>query len=284
MSSAQGLVIDLEDWYHPELVRRKVSGDPEVQIEEATQPILHLLDRYGVKASFFVLGEVMEKSPALIETIFKKGHEIASHGYSHKPLWEIGEEGFREEMRRFHSLAHQVLGPVKMKGFRAPTYSLNSQTKWGIKILVELGYQYDASICPVKLTRLYGLEGAPTRPYRISGDDLRREDPGSPLIEFPMSVLEWMGLKIPISGGFYLRLIPLPFLRRGLKKIKHNRPFLVYFHPWEGHVGIPRLTLPLRDQFITYYGIGRALKKLEALLKEFSFTRIDRLLGLEGRS
>jgi len=284
MSSANGLVIDLEDWYHPELVRKHVPADPPIQIEEATSPLLDLLDQYGVKASFFVLGEVVKKSPSLIETIFKKGHEIACHGYSHQPLWEIGEEGFRKDMERFHSLVHRVLGPLKLKGFRAPTYSLNSRTKWTIKILVELGYQYDASICPVKLTPLYGLEGAPTKPYRISKEDLRREDPASPLIEFPMSVLEWMGLKIPISGGFFLRLIPLPILRWGLKKIRQDHPFLLYFHPWEGYLGTPRLNLTLKDRFITYYGIRSALKKLEACLKDFSFTRIDRLLGLEDLS
>lgn len=284
MKSIHGLSIDLEDWYHPELVRKRIHGDFRVQVDEATHPLLNLLDRYQVKATFFVLGDVAEKSPALIETIFKKGHEIASHGFSHRPLWELDERGFREEMVRFHSIIQKILGPLKIKGFRAPTFSLDNRTKWAIRILVDLGYQYDASICPVKLNRLYGLQGAPTHPYRPSVEDLRTENPEGPLIEFPMPVLEWMGLRVPISGGFYLRLIPLPILHWGLKRISRSHPFFVYLHPWEGYVETPHVKLPLTDRFITYYGIGRALKKLEALLKEFEFTRMDRILGLEEAS
>jgi len=284
MKSIHALSIDLEDWYHPELVRKRISGDFSVQIDEATQPILNLLDRYQVKATFFVLGEVAEKSPALIETILQKGHEIASHGFSHRPLWELDENGFREEMMRFHAVIQKVLGPVKIKGFRAPTFSLDNRTRWAVKILVELGYQYDASIFPVKLNRLYGLAGAPTKPYRLSIEDLRTEDPNSSLIEFPMSVLEWMGMRIPISGGFYLRLTPLPLLRWGLKKISRCHPFFLYLHPWEGHLRTPHLKLPLADRIITYYCMKGVLKKLEALFMEFEFTRMDRILGLEEAS
>jgi polysaccharide deacetylase family protein (PEP-CTERM system associated) len=284
MKSIHALSIDLEDWYHPELVRKRISGDFIVQIDEATQPILKLLDRYQVKATVFVLGEVAEKSPALIETIYHKGHEIASHGFSHRPLWELDEDGFREEMMRFHAVIQKVLGPMRIKGFRAPTFSLDNRTKWAIKILVELGYQYDASIFPVKLNRLYGLTGAPTKPYRISMEDLRTENPNSSLIEFPMSVLEWMGMRIPISGGFYLRLTPLPLLRWGLKKISRCHPFFLYLHPWEGYLRTPHLKLPLADRIITYYGMKGVLKKLEALFKEFEFTRMDRILGLEEAS
>ncbi len=284
MKSIHALSIDLEDWYHPELVRKRISGDVIAQIDEATQPILDLLDRYQVKATVFVLGEVAEKSPALIETICHKGHEIASHGFSHRPLWELDEDGFREEMIRFHAVIQKVLGPVKIKGFRAPTFSLDNRTKWAVKVLIEQGYQYDASIFPVKLNRLYGLTGAPTKPYRLSMEDLRAEDPHSSLIEFPMSVLEWMGMRIPISGGFYLRLTPLPLLRWGLKKISRCHPFFLYLHPWEGHLGTPHLKLPLADRIISYYGMKGVLKKLEALLKEFEFTRMDRILGLEEAS
>ena len=284
MKSIHALAIDLEDWYHPELVRKRVSGDPDGQIEEATQVILNLLALYQVVATFFVVGEVAEKFPGLIRKIFEGGHEIGSHGFSHRPLWEMDENHFREEMIRFHSVIQEVLGDVKIRGFRAPTFSLDNGTRWATKVLTELGYEYDASICPVKLNRLYGLRGAPTTPYRLSLRDLRREDPDSPLFEFPMSVLEWMGLRIPVGGGFYFRVIPLALLRLSLKKIGQRNSFLLYFHPWEGYVGTPQLKLPLADRFITYYGIGRALKKLEVFLKEFSFTRIDRLLGLEDIS
>jgi len=280
MKSIHALAIDLEDWYHPELVRKRISGDPDGQIEEATQAILNLLACYQVVATFFVVGEVAEKFPRLIKRIFEGGHEIGSHGFSHRPLWELDENRFREEMIRFNSVIQKVLGSVRIRGFRAPTFSLDNGTRWATKVLTELGYEYDASICPVKLNRLYGLRGAPTTPYRLSLNDLRREDPDSPLLEFPMSVLEWMGLRIPMGGGFYFRLIPLALLRLGLKRIGQYHSFLLYFHPWEGYVGTPQLKLPLADRFITYYGIGRTWKKLESLFRDFQFTRVDRILGL----
>ena len=280
MKSIHALAIDLEDWYHPELVRKRISGDPDGQCEEAGQLLLNLLARYQVVATFFVVGEVAEKFPGLIKRIFEGGHEIGSHGFSHRPLWELNENQFREEMIRFHSVIQRVLGSVKIRGFRAPTFSLENRTRWAAKVLTELGYEYDASICPVKLNRLYGLRGAPTTPYRLSLEDLKREDPNSPLIEFPMTVLEWMGLRIPMGGGFYFRLIPLPLLRSGLRRIGQYHPFLLYFHPWEGYWGTPHLRLPLADRFITYYGMSRTWKKLESLFRDFRFTRVDRILGL----
>ena len=280
MKPIHALSIDLEDWYHPELVRKRVPGEPDDQIEEATQAVLNLLARHQVAATFFVVGELAERHPGLIRKIFEGGHEIGSHGFSHRPLWEMDEYDFREEMIRFHSVIQGVLGAVKIRGFRAPTFSLDNGTRWAAKVLAELGYEYDASICPVKLNRLYGLGGAPTTPYRLSLNDLRREDPNSPLVEFPMSVLEWMGLRIPVGGGFYFRVIPLSLLRLSLKRIGQCHSFLLYFHPWEGYVGTPHLKLPLADRFITYYGIARTWKKLQSLFRDFQFTRVDRILGL----
>lgn len=280
MEVINALSIDLEDWYHPELVRKSVGQCPVSQIEDATRPVLNLLDSYEVKATFFVLGELGERNPGLIESIFQRGHEVGCHGFSHKPLWELDEGLFREELRRFHSVMERILGKVKIKGFRAPTFSLDHRTKWALKVLLDHGYQYDASVFPVKLNRLYGMDGAPTRPYRISFEDVRKEDPQSPLLEFPMPLLTLGRLKIPISGGFYLRIFPITFLHWGLKRINREGPFFLYFHPWESYGKTPRLNLPLYNYMITYYGIRSALGKLEFLLKHFRFTRVDRVLGL----
>ena len=280
MEMINALSIDLEDWYHPELVRKRSGGSPVPQIAAATQPILDLLDRYETKASFFILGEVAEGHPDLIQSIYERGHEIGCHGFSHKPLWELDENSFRKELEQFHGVMERILGKVEIKGFRAPTFSLDHRTKWALKVLVDFGYQYDASIFPVKLNRVYGLKGAPLEPYRISLENIVEEDPRSPLIEFPFPLLTIGRLKIPIAGGFYLRMIPLPFLYWGLRRINQIRPFLVYFHPWEGHRKTPKQRLPLYDHLITYYGSRSALGKLEYLLKRFRFTRVDEILGL----
>jgi peptidoglycan-N-acetylglucosamine deacetylase len=271
--------VDLEEWYHSELVEGRRSSVSLAA--EATYPLLDLLDRYETQASFFVVGEVAEQNPELIRSILARGHEIGCHTFSHTLLWKLDEPSFRKELERFRSIMEGIAGGIRIKGFRAPCFSLDNRAKWALPVLSEFGYQYDASIFPVKINPLYGIRGAPLQPYRISFEDVRKEDPRSPLLEFPASVLTLKGLKWPISGGFYLRATPLPLLHWGLKRINRKRAFLLYFHPWEGSATTPRLKLPLFNRLISYYGTDSAMRKLEFLLKCFKFTRMDRFLGLE---
>jgi len=278
MAVVNALSIDLEEWYHSELVGGRRSRFS--QAAEATKPILDLLDRYQTKASFFVVGEVAEQNPDLIRSIFQKGHEIGCHTFSHKLVWNLGESLFREDLERFHLLMQKILGRVEIKGFRAPCFSIDNRNKWALKVLLDFGYQYDASIFPLKISPLYGISGAPTRPYRISFEDVRKEDSQSPLMEYPLCPLTIGRLKIPISGGFYMRALPRSFLYWGLRRINRSQPFLVYFHPWEGYEKTPRFALPLFNRVISYYGISSALKKFEFLLKHFRFVRLDQTLGL----
>lgn len=278
MEIVNAFSIDLEEWYHSELVEGKRS--PISQAAEATQPILDLLDQYQTKASFFIVGEVAEQNPGLIHSIFQRGHEIGCHGFSHRPLWKLNESLFREELEHFHSVMERILGKITIKGFRAPSFSLDNRTRWALGVLRDFGYQYDASIFPVKLNPFYGVKGAPTHPYRISLNDVRKEDPTSPLMEFPMCPLTIGLLKIPIAGGFYLRIFPLPFLYWGFRRMNRQHPFILYFHPWEGNPKTPRLKLPIFNRLISYYGIRSAKEKLEFLLRHFRFTRIDQVLEL----
>jgi len=272
------LSIDLEEWYHSELVEGRRSRTS--QAAEATKPILDLLDQYQTKASFFVVGEVAEQNPDLIQSIFQRGHEIGCHTFSHKLVWNLDESHLRGELDRFHSIMQKILGKANIKGFRAPCFSIDNRNKWALKVLSDFGYQYDASIFPLKINPLYGIRGAPTRPYRISFEDVRKEDPQSPLMEFPLCPLKIAGLRIPISGGFYLRALPQSFLHWGLGRINRSQPFLVYFHPWEGYEKTPRFKLPFYNRVISYYGISSALKKFEFLLRRFRFARVDEVLDL----
>lgn len=278
MEKINALAIDTEEWFHSELL----GGErrPPFQAGEATRKVLSLLDRHRIKASFFIVGEVAQRHPDLIRSIVEKGHEIGCHGFSHHPLWKLNMDLFREELEHFHSVMEGILGKVEIKGFRAPSFSLDNRTKWALQTLVDFGYQYDASIFPVKLSPLYGVSGAPMRPYRISLKDVREEDPSSPLIEFPTPPLVLGKLKIPIAGGFYLRMLPLSFLHWGLSRINRSHPFLLYFHPWEGHTETPRLKLSFLNSIISRYGIDSALQKLESLLSHFKFGRVDQVLGL----
>jgi len=272
------LAIDTEEWFHSELLGGE--RPPIFQAPEATRQVLDLLDRYRVKASFFIVGEVAERHPDLVREIVLKGHEIGCHGFSHHPLWKLNEGLFREELKHFHSIMEDILGKFPIRGFRAPCFSLDNRTKWALQTLVDFGYRYDASIFPVKLNPHYGVSGAPMRPYRISLEDVREEDPSSPLIEFPTPPLALGKLKIPIAGGFYLRMFPVSFLHWGLRRINQKQPFLLYFHPWEGYPETPRLKLPFLNRIISYYGIDSALQKLESLLIHFRFGRVDQALGL----
>jgi len=278
MEKINALSIDLEEWYHSELVEGRRSSFS--QATEATQPMLDLLERYQTKATFFVVGEVAEQNPRLIQSIFERGHEIGCHTFSHTLVWELGENLFRQELERFQSVMERILGKIKIKGFRAPCFSIDNRNKWALRVLADFGYQYDASIFPLKINPLYGINGAPTRPYPISFEDIRREDPQSPLMEFPMCPLRIGGLKIPIAGGFYLRMFPSRFLSWGLKRINQSQPFILYVHPWESYEKTPRFNLPLYKRIISYYGIDSVMIKLEYLLKDFLFARVDRVLGL----
>src|SRR3972149_6672622 len=222
MTVINAMSIDLEEWYHSELVEGRRSSFS--QVAEATSPILDLLDRYQTKASFFIVGEVAEQNPGLIQSIFERGHEIGCHTFSHRLVWNLGESLFRDELERFQSVMEKILGKVKIKGFRAPCFSIDNRNKWALRVLLDFGYQYDASIFPLKITPLYGISGAPTRPYRISFEDVRREDPQSPLMEYPFCPLMIGRLKIPISGGVYLRILPLSLLYWGLRRINRSQP------------------------------------------------------------
>lgn len=276
------LSVDLEDWYHPQLLKDKVAPDKRSSlIRESCAPLLGLLDRHRVKATFFILGETAQNDPELVRLIHSQGHEIASHGMSHQPLWEIGREGFRKELEEFEQVMQEILGKdFRARGFRAPSFSLDNSTRWALEVLAEKKYLYDSSIFPVK-NKLYGLAGAPLGIYYPSTADLKKQGPAGGILEFPMAACMVFGIRVPVSGGFYFRAIPLFLLKMFLKKINRRRPFVFYLHPWETCPRTPRIKgLSATDRFITYWGINGFLKKLERLLDDFDFAPINQVLGL----
>lgn len=280
------LTIDVEDWFHPELVRDHIDlAKAEGRASEAVAILLDLLNKYKVKATFFILGEVAQRSPDLIRKIHREGHELGCHGMSHRMLKDLGEKAFRQELHDFRNLMREILGNVEIRGFRAPTFSLGLDTRWALPILKDFGYRYDSSIFPTKifLNRIYGVENAPRFPYRISFDDPGREDPKSPLWEFPATLIQMMGVRFPFSGGFYLRAIPFSLFKEALKWINREGPFNIYLHPWEWDRSTPRVPLSLYSRLVTYYGMKNVLLKLEGLLRTFSFSRMDKVLEKIGQ-
>ena len=281
------LSIDVEEWFHPELVRERVAPqERRTHIETSLAPLVRLLDRYNVKATFFFLGEVAAGHRELVQRLHDEGHEIACHGMSHLPLGGLGRTRFREELEAFTDLMRQTLGDVRIRGFRAPTFSLNSETAWALPLLSGLGFEYDASLFPARIpgNDLYGVRGAPRSPYHVSFDDFLREDPQNPFIEFPNTVLFLGGIPVPLAGGFYLRVIPSWVLAKGLERVNRSSPFNLYIHPWETDPQTPRVPLDWKSRWITYHGIDSALAKLEFLLGRFAFSRVDRVLACHLQS
>lgn len=272
------LTIDLEFWYTAELVREFAPKIREDQIVESLEPLLCLLDKHNTKATFFVLGSVAEKYPELIKYIHDKGHEIASHGYSHRTLYDLGKESFDHEIKKSIYILKSITGESPI-GFRAPTFSINNSTKWAFEILEKYGFKYDSSIFPIK-TMLYGEPTAPLHIYRPSRHDVTKDDPNGNIIEFPMTVWK-LGKNFPICGGFYLRFLPSFFLNSSLKLVNKTKPAIIYIHPWETYSETPSLNLPRFSKFITYYNINSTLNKFDSLLREFKFTRVKDVLKKE---
>lgn len=273
------LVIDLEHWHSPELLKNHLHN-PQILIDqdlESSRPILELLDKYHIKATFAVLGSVAEKHPELIKEIYNCGHEIASHAYSHKTLHELGKTGFEDEVCRSVDLLYSITGE-KPIGFRAPSFSIDNTSKWAFEILENYGFKYDASIFPIK-TMLYGEPNAPLEIYKPFKEDVTQNDPNGKIIEFPMTVLR-LGTNIPLAGGFYMRVLPFWALKRGINIVNEKRPAIIYIHPWELNPNTPRLNLPLFSRIITYYGINSNLRKLTYLFNNFGFTSIRNILEI----
>ncbi len=275
------LCIDLEPWYSAELLKDFVpdnKDDIEDQIVESVTLVLDLLNKYQVKATFAVLGIVAEKHPELIRNIFENEHEIASHAYSHKTLYELGEEGFEDEVKKSVIILESITGR-KPVGFRAPSFSLNNSTIWALKILQKYGFKYDASIFPFK-THLYGVPDAPINLYKPSNVVVAREDSQGEIIEFPATVVRLL-VNIPVSGGFYFRAIPLDILKWSIKTVNRTRPAILYIHPWEMYPLTPVIKkMPWQSRFLTYYARDRSLAKFEELLKTFKFAPVNRVIEM----
>ena len=281
MAESAAISVDVEDWYHPELVRDRVpANDPRSIVRSATAAILDRLRRHRVRATFFVLGDVARRHPDLVRRIADEGHELGAHGDTHRPLWTLTPESFRAELRAARAAVRDALGTDPMIGFRAPTFSLDRGTAWALDVLADEGFRYDSSVFPVRV-RLYGVAGAPLDIYRV-GRDPAVPDPNGRLVEFPVAVLELAGRRLPVAGGFYLRALPAPLLLWALDRIVRRRPAALYLHPWECAPDVPRVRLPALDSWITYLGLRSAPHKLEALLRRYAMAPMRDILERGG--
>lgn len=247
--------VDVEQWFHRSALRGYVKDNSAYSfnkhVVKATQEVLEIFDKYDKITTFFVLGEVAEVLPELVEEIAERGHEVAFHGYSHKRLHELGRDKFQKEVEKGVSTLHRIT-KQKVRGFRAPDFSLNNKTSWALGILEDNGFEYDSSIFPT-VTPQYGLHADICRPYFPSPADPSKEDPSQKIMEFPMLVRRIGFFKIPAAGGFYLRLFGPQFVLDSIRDInRQGHPAMCYVHPWEIH-GFPKVNMPIHKKLYAYY-------------------------------
>lgn len=261
--------IDVEEWYHTVLFyKNNPKEEKATNLDNNIREILLLLDKYNTKATFFVVGLVAERHPELIFEIFRNGHEISSHGYSHELVYKLNPKEFFCDVKRSLSILTEITNH-KILGYRAPTWSITENMAWAIDMLKSLGLMYDSSIYPLGLN----LKGNRNLPYKIRDG----------LIEFPPSTFYRLGLNLPFAGGTFLRFLNKDFIRKITNELnKKGFPVMVFFHSWEFDNNVPIVGMPLWKKFIQYSNVRTVREKMALLLKEFRFYPVKEMLNKYG--
>jgi polysaccharide deacetylase family protein (PEP-CTERM system associated) len=271
--------VDVEDWYQVADFDAVIPFDDwdryESRVLQNTERVLALLDEAGVKGTFFVLTWNAERHPEIVRRIVAQGHEVATHGYAHRIVYDQTPEEFRADVARAKKTLEDIIGEPVL-GYRAPSFSFTTKSLWAPDVLLDLGLRYDSSIFPVK-DALYGLPDADRFPYVL------RERDGRKLIEFPITTTPFFGRNLPLGGGGYLRLLPYLYMRWGMRRVNRGegRSALVYVHPWELDPEQPRVKTAGKRGFSSHYvNLASTESKLKRLLRDFRFVPMRDLLDL----
>jgi polysaccharide deacetylase family protein (PEP-CTERM system associated) len=273
------MTVDVEDYFQVSAFEGQISrlhwDSFESRVCRNTERLLEMFDEANVTATFFVLGWVAERFPALVQRIAAEGHEIASHGYEHRLVYELTPAEFAADLRRAKMVLEDAAGrPVV--GYRAPSYSITERSLWAFDVLIAEGYAYDASVFPIHHDR-YGIPQSPRHPYRV-----HRE--GGALWELPGSTVRLGGQNFPIGGGGYFRLLPYGWTRRGIAAVneREGKPVMFYLHPWEIDPGQPRLGGSFVSRLRHYRNLDKTESRLRKLLSEFEFGTAMAMLSGQG--
>jgi polysaccharide deacetylase family protein (PEP-CTERM system associated) len=272
--------VDVEDWFQVSDFEAQVSFSDwdryESRVERNTRRVLSLLAEFKVKATFFILTWNAERFPGLVEEIAADGHEVATHGYSHRLVYEQGKDLYRRDLEKSQEILRRILGhPVR--GYRAPSFSVTAQSMWALDVMLETGIEYDSSIFPVR-DLLYGMPGALRFPFVIHSAGSRK------LVEFPMTTTRLGNRNLPLGGGAYLRLLPYQYMRWGMRRVnREGEVAVVYLHPWEIDPAQPRLKSRGKRGISTHYvNLGSMEDKLRRLLTDFRFAPVSQVLKDRG--
>jgi polysaccharide deacetylase family protein (PEP-CTERM system associated) len=266
--------VDVEDyfqvWAFSGVIERARWDDYPLRAEDNTRRLLDLFDEKDAKATFFTLGWVAERAPRLMREIAERGHEVASHGYDHKKVFDQSPDEFRADLVKTRKILEDASG-ARVRGFRAAGFSIDARTPWAHQILAETGHDYSSSSHPIAHDH-YGDPNAPRSPYGAGG-----------IIEAPVATAEIFGRRISCAGGGWFRAAPYavakPLIERAAETL--GGPVIFYLHPWEVDPGQPRVdAAPLKSKLRHYLNLGAMEGKLARLLDAFPWTRIDNALGL----
>jgi polysaccharide deacetylase family protein (PEP-CTERM system associated) len=275
-----GLSVDVEDWFQvgafENVIARGDWGSIQLRVEDNVERIIDLFARANVHATFFTLGWVAERAPALIRRIAEAGHEIASHGYDHARVFTFDRAQFGEDIRKARTILEDCSGQ-KVTGYRAPSFSIDARTPWAYDELVAQGYVYSSSVAPITHDH-YGWREAPRFAFRpVRGADL---------IEVPVTTAMIGGRRVAAGGGGFFRVLPYAFSRWAIRQVntREQRPAVFYFHPWEIDPDQPRVAAaPMRSKLRHYTNLDKMADKLTDLVGEFRWDRMDVVAVGESR-
>ncbi len=277
--TVNAMTVDVEDYFQvsafePHVDKKNWDSIP-LRIENNVDRILALFDSHGVKATFFTLGWVAERHPEMVRKIIRQGHELASHGWEHIRVTNQTPDLFRTDICRTKEVLQDISG-VEVKGYRAASYSINSSNLWALDELADAGYRYSSSIVPVNHD-LYGMPEAPRFSFSAAGGRL---------LEIPVTTLPVLGRNINCGGGGWFRLFPYTFSRWALGRVNRSEgeSGIFYFHPWEIDPEQPRIKgLTFKTRFRHYLNLNRMYGRLNHLLNDFSWGRMDEIFLNEGK-
>ncbi len=270
--TVNALTIDVEDYFQvsafaPFIERGAWDGIP-CRAEANVERILALLAEHGAKATFFTLGWIAERHPGIVRAIVAEGHELASHGYGHQRACDQSRAEFTDDIVRAKALLEDI-GGVAVRGYRAPSFSINRANLWALECIRDTGHRYSSSIYPVRHDH-YGMPDAPRFAYASLPD----------LVEVPVTTVELFARNWPAGGGGYFRLLPYALSRWMLQRVNRvdGEPCMFYFHPWEMDPAQPRVAgIDAKTRFRHYVNLGRMEERLGQLLADFRWDRVDRV-------
>ncbi|GLI96742.1 XrtA system polysaccharide deacetylase [Sphingobium sp. BS19] len=274
------LSVDVEDWFQVGAFEKTIDRADwdglAHRVERNTDKVLALFADAGVSATFFTLGWVAERYPALMRRIVDAGHELASHGYDHQRVFTFAPEDWRADLCKSRAILEDASGTA-VTGYRAPSFSIDTRTPWAHTILAEEGYAYSSSVAPVKHDH-YGWPDSPRFAWKPCADN--------PLIELPVTTARFAGRTLAAGGGGFFRLLPYAFSRWAIRQVNGDaqRPAIIYFHPWEIDPDQPRVAnAPMRSKVRHYSNLSVMAPKLRRLARDFRWGRVDAIAAQESQ-